>query len=122
MKSGVKSHSMLLRIPFTLILASAFVVGAFAQDGRLSKAGAVVDAMLEIDSREQARLAAEDMLRQTKEYEFRAEYEEFFISVSQAPEYRAAKARAFAEAFTEQELGSLCINRLWPWQLDSGTI
>jgi hypothetical protein len=77
---------------------------AQAQNSRLFKAEAVVDAMLEIDGREQAKLAVEDMLRQTREYEFRAEYEEFFLSLGTSPEYRAAKARAFAEAFSEAEL------------------
>ncbi len=82
-----------------------FVSGSvFAQDSRLEKAGIVVDAMLEIDGQEQAKLAVEDMLRQTREYEFRAEYEEFFMALSRSPEYRAAKARAFAAAFDEKEL------------------
>jgi hypothetical protein len=95
---------------FLVVVAVALLVlkgPAFAQNSRLAKAGAVVDAMLEIDGREQAKLAVEDMLRQTREYEFRGEYEEFFVSLVRAPEYRAAKARAYAEAFTEGELDEI---------------
>jgi hypothetical protein len=91
----------------SFVVALVVCAPGLAQDARLTKAGAVVDAMLEIDGREQAKLAVEDMLRQTREYEFRAEHEEFFISLLRAPEYRAAKARAYAEAFTEPELDEI---------------
>jgi len=101
----VRHHTALLVVAAALALGPA----AQAQDARLSKASAVVDALLEIDGREQARLAVDDMLRQTREYEFRAEYEEFFIALAHAPEFRAAKARAYAEAFTEQELEELLV-------------
>lgn len=95
-------------LPLIALAPAVFLCGpAQAQDARLTKAGAVVDALLEIDGREQARLAVEDMLRQTREYEFRAEYEEYFLSLAHASEFRAAKARAFAEAFAENEIDEL---------------
>ena len=97
-----------LHHPLILVLVLALVGGsACAQDTKLAKAGVLVDALLEIDGREQAKLAVDDMLRQTREYEFRAEYEEFFIALIRSPEYRAAKARAFARSFDESELDQI---------------
>ena len=99
-------HKYLLSIA----LAASLIGGAAnAQDARTKKAEAVVEAMLEIDGREQVRLAVEDMLRQTGEYEFRSEYMKFFEGVLRSPEFRAAKARAFAQAFTEPELDDLLV-------------
>ena len=87
-----------------LVLAGG---SACAQDTKLAKASIIVDALLEIDGREQVKLAVDDMLRQTREYEFRAEYEEFFNSLLGSFEYRAAKARAFAKSFDESELDQI---------------
>jgi hypothetical protein len=100
-------YDSLMALARILVLALSLTLGwnsAQAQDTKLTKAGEVVDAMLEIDGQEQAKLAVEDMLRQTREYEFRAEYEAFFIGLGQSPEFRSAKARAYADAFSEQEL------------------
>lgn len=95
---------MLVKHFVAALLALNFCTYSFAQDSRLSAAGAVVDAFLEIDGREQVRLAVDDMLRSTREYEYRAQYEEFFQAMARSPEFRDAKAGAFATSFSEAEL------------------
>ena len=86
-----------------------FAQSSIAQDMRLQKAGAVVEALLDVEGKAQIRLAVEDMLRQTQDYDFRSQYQEFFEALIRLPEYKAARAKGFADAFSESELDQLLV-------------
>lgn len=103
------NQSQMMPMLNRLIIAalSFFVASSFAQDAKFAKAEEVVDALQAIDGRAQVKLAVDDVLRNNQEFQFRAQYEEFFTEVLQSPEYRTAKATAFARAFSVEELDGI---------------
>ena len=98
-----------IRTLYICAFALALATSAHAQDSKISKAESVVDAFLVIDGQSQVKLAVDDLLRQTQEYQFRPQYEEFFATLVSSPEYRAAKTKAFAQAFSEDELSEILV-------------
>jgi len=89
------------------IAALLICTAAISQEARIAKAEAIVDVFQAIDARQIVKVVAEDLIRQSGDYQFRAQYEEFLADVAKSPEYRAAKASAYARVFTEDELDGI---------------
>lgn len=90
-----------------LFIALLICTSAFSQEARLAKAQAVVDAFQAMDARQIVKFVADDLVRQSGDYQFRAQYEEFLSDVAKSADYRAAKASAYARVFTEEELDGI---------------
>jgi hypothetical protein len=89
------------------ITALLICTAAISQEARIAKAEAIVDVFQAMDARQIVKVVAEDLIRQSGDYQFRAQYEEFLSDVAKSPEYRAAKASAYARVFTEDELDGI---------------
>ncbi|WP_395345917.1 hypothetical protein [Variovorax sp. UC122_21] len=89
------------------IAALLICTSAISQEARIAKAEAIVDAFQAMDARQIVKFVAEDLIRQSGDYQFRVQYEEFLSDVAKSPEYRAAKASAYARVFTEDELDGI---------------
>ena len=106
-RSFPKEKMTLLHRVSISVAALLICTTAISQEARLAKAEAIVDAFQAMDARQIVKFVAEDLVRQNGDYQFRAQYEEFLSDVAKSPEYRAAKASAYARVFTDDELDGI---------------
>lgn len=98
--------SLLHRVSISIV-SLLICTTAIGQEARTVKAEAIVDAFQAMDARQIVKFVAEDLVRQSGDYQFRAQYEEFLSDVAKSPEYRAAKAAAYVKVFTDDELDGI---------------